>query len=411
MPGLQRALIIASLLAITAGTASSADSLPEAYRAALREGDLSTAEMIASGRLSADPKDDDARFGLAAVQFLAAVRDRARSLYRHGLSTQFGGLISTLPLPQNPRPEPLDAAGLRKLLLAWLDDLDRCEATLASIQSETVRLELPLGALRLDLDGDGEAGPSERLWAIYRRFNRAASDGAETESIQVVFDRGDVDWLRGYCRLLSAPAEMLLAHDFSMLYDRCGGLLFGGAVPRSPLSGSGPIARSQFGAEQIADLVAAVHLVRLPMIAPERMKAARQDLLAVIASSRTSWNRILAETDDDLEWLPNPRQKAAATSSRITQEMVDAWMKFLDEAEAILEGKKLVPHWRIDQPRRGIDLAQVFEAPREFDLVLWVQGTSALPYVREGDTTDPQVWSRLERVFRGELLGFAFWIN
>ena len=61
---------------------------------------------------------------------------------------------------------------------------------------------------------------------------------------------------------------------------------------------------------------------------------------------------------------------------------------------ALLAGKRLLPFWRGD-PSRGVNLRRVFTEPRPFDLVLWVQGTAATPYLEKGPLTKPEVWRRL----------------
>jgi len=127
------------------------------------------------------------------------------------------------------------------------------------------------------------------------------------------------------------------------------------------------------------------------------------------ALSRESWKFILAETDDDHEWIPNPRQ-TGVLSVPVRQEMVDGWLEFLEETEALLAGKRLIPFWRGD-PSRGVNLRRVFTEPRPFDLVLWIQGSAATPYLEKGPLTKPEVWARLQRVFGGESIGFAIWFN
>ena len=128
------------------------------------------------------------------------------------------------------------------------------------------------------------------------------------------------------------------------------------------------------------------------------------------ALSRQSWKLILAETDNDREWLPNPKQKTVIPNAVVTQPMIDSWLSFLDEADNLLEGKKLLPFWRRPEVR-GINLNKVFTQPRGFDLVLWVQGTYAVPYLEFGKQTDPSVWGRLLQVFRGQFFQFAAWFN
>jgi hypothetical protein len=85
-------------------------------------------------------------------------------------------------------------------------------------------------------------------------------------------------------------------------------------------------------------------------------------------------------------------------------------MQFLDEADAVLDGKKLIPFWR-SRDGRGINLRRVFTEPTRFDLVLWFQGTAATPYLEEGELTSPDTWRRFQRIFRGEFFTFAAWFN
>ena len=72
----------------------------------------------------------------------------------------------------------------------------------------------------------------------------------------------------------------------------------------------------------------------------------------MIALSREAWKSYLAETDDDHEWIPNPKQNTVMPGGKVTGEMVKGWLEFLDEAEAILAGKKLVPFWRAGAKKR-----------------------------------------------------------
>src|SRR5262245_13535826 len=122
------------------------------------------------------------------------------------------------------------------------------------------------------------------------------------------------------------------------------------------------------------------------------------------------WKLAMAETDDDHEWIPNPKQHSVIPEVRVTLEMVDQWQAFLDEADAILAGKKLIPFWR-GAGDLGVNVRRVFLEPKRFDLVLWVQGSAAAPYLEKGPVTKRETWERLMRVFEGNFIGFAFWFN
>ena len=140
------------------------------------------------------------------------------------------------------------------------------------------------------------------------------------------------------------------------------------------------------------------------------MGSALKHLEAMVALSRESWNSYLAENDDDHEWIPNPKQNTVMPGGKVTGEMVKGWLDFLDEADAILAGKKLVPFWRAVE-KKGVNIRKVFTEPREMDLIFWIQGTAAAPISRTGRSAQPEVWTRLLRVFRGEFIGFAIWFN
>jgi len=140
------------------------------------------------------------------------------------------------------------------------------------------------------------------------------------------------------------------------------------------------------------------------------MESALKHLEAMVTLSRESWKFYLAETDDDHEWIPNPKQNTVMPGGKVTDEMVKGWLSFLEEAETILAGQKLVPLWR-GADQKGVNLRRVFTEPRELDLIFWFQGTAAVPYLEEGPITQPEIWTRLLRVFRGEFIGFAIWFN
>lgn len=162
---------------------------------------------------------------------------------------------------------------------------------------------------------------------------------------------------------------------------------------------------------EIMDAVTFLHLLNFPLLEGPRLEVARQHLLRVISLSRRNWNCILAESDDRYEWIPSPKQRGVVPNTRVTPEMVTSWRAFLDESEAILQGRLLVPFWRSDERGRGVNLSKAFSQPQDFDAILWLQGTAATPYLEEGPITSVDFWRRLNSAFRGNFLGFALWFN
>ena len=399
------AIALGMVLGLT-GRVSAAEPLADRY---LREGRLAEGEKALKAALEADPKDDQARFGLGTVQFLRGVERLSQGLFRYGFGNEQIGM--PLPIPSNPQAEPITYADLRRMIQNWIDDLTRAEATLSRVTDEEVTLPLHLGLFRLDIDGDANPDEETVFWKLYTQVNPRGAAGVSArgaEEFVIVLDRGDVAWLRGYCHLLMALAEASMAYDGKDLFVHCGGLIFAKVESPYTFVNKRRLGNNDYG--QIADVIAAVHLMNLPLIEEKRMPRALEHLESMIALSRESWKSILAETDNDHEWIPNPKQETVMPGGQVTEEMVKGWMAFLDEAEAVLEGKKRIPFWR-GEATRGVNLRRVFLEPRPFDLVLWIQGSAAVPYLEDGFQTTPETWRRFQGLFRGQFLSWAIWIN
>jgi hypothetical protein len=378
----------------------------------LHAGQLVEGETALLAVLKAKLADDQARFGLGALQFIRAVEHLGQSLHRYGLRSERGQRMNLpflrLPVPINAKPEALSYSAARKILQELIADLQKAEATLAMVKDEQVKLPLRLAPIRLDFAGDGKE--DNRLAAILARYMGGANNLPKDKDLLVVFDRGDVSWLRGYCHLLMALGEIALAYDGQELFDCSAHLFFERAeTPHKFLNQGGRRIFDLGDHVDMIDVIAFIHLVRMPVQEPARLKAALEHLQEMLALSKESWKYILAETDDDHEWIPSPKQKGVL-GIPVGQEMVHSWLEFIDEAEALFAGKRLIPFWRGTESR-GVNLRRVFLEPRPLDLVLWVQGTAATPYLEKGTLTKAAVWDRLQRVFGGEFVGFAIWFN
>jgi hypothetical protein len=416
-----RPTLVFVLLSAISTRLAAAEERPSA-ETYLIAGDLVGGEKKLSVFLESHSDDGLARFGLGAIQFIRAVEHLIQGFYKHGLLTDpTGGSVpfARLPVPSNPRPEPIRHADLRSLFQMFLDDLGNAERTLAQVKDDAVKLPIRFGLVRLDFNGDGKAADDETLWRIYTRLDRRAGienpNDVKGREFPIVFDRGDVAWLRGYTHLLMGLSEFYLAHDTERLFEHTAHRFF--ARPKTPFDflkdrprGIDPARRPDVEVGLIGDLAAFLHLVRFEVKEPARMKSVLAHLETMVALSRESWKFNLAETDNDHEWIPNPTQDTVVPGGKVTGEMVKGWLDFLAEAEAILAGKTLVPFWR-DADGKGVNLHRVFTEPSEMDLVLWLQGTAAARYLEAGPVTKPEVWTRLLRVFHGEFIGFAIWFN
>lgn len=459
------AAVVGAIASVWATSLWAQDGFAARFEALLTEGRLEAAEGLAEARLAEAPDDAEAGFALGVARFLSAVEGLGRGFYRYGLASRYGNPAADafggnmpflrIPIPENPDPEPVTYAALRTVLDQFAGDLAEAEATLAAVPDSPFELPLRVPMVRLDFDGDGSGAPAESVGALFLAVTGVdlaspewTSWGDELTAGRVApfgLDESDVPWLQGYCHLLSALADFLLAHDWEDAFDAT----FHSAFPATPSSGLaaedrrlldslGPepphLTYGQDGYDEwaaspeaqaywewefkrgwssmagIADLVAFVHLMRWPVAEPARMASAREHLLSMVALSRENWRRILAETDDNREWVPGPQQTVLFDNVRITDDTVAGWQMFLDEFQAVLEGERLLPHWRIAEGR-GINLRRMFDEPRTFDPWLIAQGSAILPYLEDGETVSPDTAFTILMLTDGGLLGYFLWFN
>lgn len=405
-------ILVASSLGLATCIQAEQPNSPEDL---LYAGQLQAAEASLVATLdSADEPTALAAAQLGVVRLLRTIERIAQTNYRYGVGStgRQQAPFLRLPVPPNDDPEEVTYAALRDVLKSILDDLSGVEKALAAVGGSPVKWEVDLCRLRLDINRDGEVSQGESLGQVYLAM--AGPRGRDAEELPLSFvvglDTADVYWLRGYCHVLAAVAETVLAYDQQRAFDMTAQLAFPRARVEHDYLRWRPDGKGwRRTAYDIADAVALVHLADWPLAEPERLVIARTHLTGMIEMSRLMWDAILEEKDNDHEWIPGPDQQSVLPQGVITNEQVKAWADFLDEAELVLEGKLLVPFWR--DPERGVNLRRVFDEPTRFDLVLWVQGSAAAPYLEAGPTSQPETWRRLQRTFRGNFLGFAFWIN
>ncbi|QDU77601.1 hypothetical protein Pan97_46730 [Bremerella volcania] len=374
----------------------------------LIEGKLSEGKSAMQARVEATPKDAEAQYAVGIFSVLIAAENLSQNLYRYGLRPDAPRApFVRMPVPENPDPEELTYEKWRGVLQQFIDDLAVAEAELSKVDDPDVKLKLPVGMVRMDLNGDGKAEDAETFWKVFTAVAwRAAKLDEDQQRFEIGFDKADVHWMIGYTHLLRAMAEAYLAYDTSEFFTNTASIFFAGV--ESPLVQLRTERQNNF-MDQIADAVLTVHLMKFELVEPERMEVARQHLLTMISQSRLVWEYCTQETDDDREWIPNAKQ-TSLTPLTVNEERIAGWAAFLNEAEEVLEGKKLLPHWRVNDGR-GINLRRVFTEPTNFDLIGWVHGVSALPYLEEGDKVSMDTARTLSRTFEGRFLVFAVWFQ
>lgn len=406
--------ILASVFLVHASPATAgkaADVLTGAlYTGTLEDGAKSLAALSGEGDAIAEQK---AAEGLLA--FTSAIERLGQSLYRHGLETHPGGVLMQLPILRmpvepNPNPEPITYDKWRIVLQTLFDDLAKADALLAAgadaDKTDTLKLAIDLKQVRLDLNGDGKAADTESFAAILQKLAGSPEAVGEPD-LNFAYDKADLLWLRGYIQFLSAFTEFALAVDFEDAFNKTGHAWF----PRAGLPYAdellAPAMAGGFVDNSVGDALAFIHLLNWKVTDADKLKNVRERLVAMAALSRDSWAAARAEADDDREWLPNAKQ-SGRWGMAVDDVTIDGWLGVMAEFEQVLEGRKLMPHWRFE---KGLNIKRFFDESKQIDAVLLVAGVDALPFLEQGSVSSAAEWDRLMSVFRGNFLGYALWFN
>src|SRR5690606_14681314 len=112
----------------------------------------------------------------------------AQDLHQYGLRDlgQRLGFVPflRLPVPENPRPQPITYETSREIVSRLIQGFERSNQTLTQVDGP-VLLPIHLARIRIDMNGDGKASNDELLWTFYERLNRAAR-GESTEDLDAL---------------------------------------------------------------------------------------------------------------------------------------------------------------------------------------------------------------------------------
>lgn len=387
----------------------------------LLTGKFSQGEQDLKAHLEKHPKDDQTRLGLGTLQFMQALDHLSKSWYRYGINSNTRNAILPffrLPVPNNPNPEQIEYESVRQVFKNMIKDLEQADQTLAKIESKDVKLPLHLFEIHFDINGDGKKNKAEDLNAFLDElFDLKQIPPRCRPTTVIAFDYADVIWLRGYTHVLRSMLEFALAYDAEALWDVSAYRIFPNVKFKYEFMKEEfeELKREQnislFDQNTLLDILASFHNLNFKLKEPERVIRIHQHLKKTVELSREMWSALAEETDNDREWIPNARQTTLVSPFRPTGQTLAAWQDILDETEAILDGQKLLPFWRGEAKDRGFNVKRFLTEPKDFDLILFIHGTGALPHVERGDVTSIEKWSQFQEAFGGDLFSFAIWFN
>ena len=377
--------------------------------------EIGTSGLAATeSRLAALPAPSDAdRFALGGVRFLRAIEGALQLRWKTGLSDQLSMLpFLRLPIPENPDATALDPATIATLFKNVSSGMDSARAALADIPANAdFAIEITLSDLWFDINTNNTRDDSEDMLSFAGPMIMGfawSERGPATPAPTIRFDGADAAWLSAYTHLLGGLSDIILAYDptipITRTTDARTAMASFGQLTPDPIFGMGGGA-SLDAVDYIAIILATLNQT------PDkpRMASAQSHFLAMVTDNRRFWAEVVLETDNANEWLPNDSQKSAM-GIQLPPGTGPMWLGVLSDFEALLKGEKLVPYWRITGPA-GVDVGWMFTDPRPIDLIAWVQGEGAVPYLKQGDLISPANWQAFEQAMSGQTMLFTLFLN
>ena len=392
---------IAPVLLLLGSCSRTEQDIPS-WDEALRQGGLAAAETS----LAAQEQTAETAFLLGGIQFLRAVETILQVRYAN-----YSGALPIIPgmrnrLPINP-DATFDPKFFETAMTGALKHLGQAERALETATEGEFAVKVQLNDLWFDIDADGTRDEWEGLIDLMAQLN--ARHGMSDFDGVIRFDTADAEWLTAYVHLVSGMAELTLSFDPTPAIRRV-------SEGRAALERAGAIETPRLiGDDTLPETIAAILLAVRGVPDRDRTRAAHAHFKAMIAHQRNFWDKVERETDNDHEWLPNAKQ-TAAFGVAVDAGTVKAWKDVLTGIEAILDGERLIPYWRVsrrpdaDVPI-GINIRKLMQNPGDMDLVLWLQGTAAAPFLEQGPLADIAAWRQFQRMTAGDALLFALWFN
>lgn len=295
-----------------AGTGSDAEEAARSAVESLRRGDFEEAEKEAEEALrgSADaPK-------LRLVRAITRYRRAANQLTLDARTVVIGGLGAGA----------INQKYLARALEDGESELALVEADLAvAAEDPGVAIELCVACWEIDWNGNGRFDRRDALLPqieVDERGDELPEDDPRRKPT-FRFDVGDVAWARAFVSFQRAAIDVVLAYDWGHV----------GTLMRIVDEESG--------------------VVTIKLVDPSKIATAKQRILEGLAFSDESRRLYLAETDDDREWVPNPRQKDHPMPLPMDQAVYGTWEEVVKDVRALVRGEE------------GLGVADVFKLAGE----------------------------------------------
>lgn len=360
----------------------------------------------------ANPTASD-RLALGGAHFLSAIEGTLQTRYAYGLDTlemarQFDIPFLRLPSEPNPNPLPFDYSVFETVFTDALSDLALSYNNLQHISSDdSATMAINVADLWLDANANDTKDPGEGFAEIIQSQFSFSDAEIEGKLPVIRFDTADAAWLSAYTQMLSGMSELILSTDVTTAVQSA---YEGGAI-MDEIQGDARLPFDFFSANDrpFIDALTAILIALEGQPDPMRTRAAHAHFQNALADNREFWARLPLETDNKLEFIPNDNQTSALPIT-FPAGIGDRWQAILTDAQAVLDGELLIPHWRLG-PYAGLNMAKMFQNPPEIDLIGVFQGYTVAPYAEVGARMTLESIAEFDMLTQGNSPLFAVILN
>lgn len=261
---------------------------------ALQAAKFDEAAKHATAALALDPRNSQA----AAVRAIAGYQLAGSELVH-----ELGRILE-----ESDALRAIDHVAGRKMWQTFIDRLAAVDRDLAVVAADkSFSLELCIACWEHDWNHSGEIDDGDRrMFEIeYDLAGEELPEGDPRRRPTFRLDTGDADWARAMLSFQRAAVELILAYKWSELDQ-----LFRGDPERLVI--------------RVNDR--------------GRVKRARELILQGVDFADRCRAAYLAETDDDREWVPNPRQKSYAVPLAMDDTIYATWSAVTRDVRHLLRG-------------------------------------------------------------------------
>ncbi len=364
----------------------------------LVQGKLDQVERELSEWLAEHPEDASRQLALGVTRLAQVLQDTYRDLIKHGAKVSLEkGNFQTSGEAKPPKDAPqVSYEDARRLVRRFRRRVAKAQKAFELAAKPDARFPVRLAAIGVDLNEDGSIEGVERFSKLTQfGLGRDSNDDA-----RFVLDQTDALMLNAHCHATLGFADFILAYNWNETFEHLGHVFFWN-TETAWSNRLGPW--QEQGTWQ--DAVAMLHLIRWPLHNKKRMASAHRHATAFAESVVRATDSLGKETDNEGELFAGPKQTGVVKSLQFSVSDLQQAEAIAKHVQSIMTGETLAPQLGDairygfsgqNKLRKGVNVKRFFLEPREFDLVLMLQGAANKPYREEG-MVDFGIWREFSR--------------